>query len=53
MKELQNKKAAIVIDLFLNTKNNNVPNIARLSNLEEITVHQIINKHLKSKTING
>lgn len=53
MKDLQDKKAAIVIDLFLNTQNNTVPNIAKLSKLQEITVHQIINKYLNTKTING
>ncbi|QOD60646.1 hypothetical protein H9I45_15100 [Polaribacter haliotis] len=53
LQDLQDKKDAIVIDLFLNNQNNTVPNLAKLSGLQEITVHQIINKYLKNKTINA
>lgn len=52
-KDLQDKKDAIVIDLFLKLNENTVPNIAKESGLLEITVHQIINKYLNSKVING
>ena len=53
VKDLQDKKDAIVIDLFLNTKDNTVRNLVLLSGLHEATVHKILNKYLKQKTING
>ena len=52
-KDLQDKKDAIVINLFLNLHENTVPNIAKQSGLLEITVHKIINKYLNDKVING
>ncbi len=52
MHDLENKKDAIVIDLFLTEENNSVKNIALISGLLEITVHGIINKYLKNKVIN-
>lgn len=50
---LQDKKEVLVIDLFLNTQENSVQNIAKKSGLLETTVHKIINKYLKNRTING
>jgi hypothetical protein len=53
MSRIENNKEIIVIDLFLTLKENTIVNIASKTNLLEITVHKIINKFLKSKTING
>ena len=52
MKELENKKDAIVIDLYLTEQDNSVKNIAEITGLLEITVHQIINKYLKTRVVN-
>jgi hypothetical protein len=51
--ELHAKKEAIVIDLFLTTHDNRVVVIAEKAGLQETTVRQIINQHLKAKVING
>jgi DNA-directed RNA polymerase specialized sigma subunit len=51
MNELQDKKDAIVINLFLTTTDNTVKNIAKISGLLEVTVHQIINKYIKTLKI--
>ena len=53
MSDLEIKKEVIVIDLFLTLKENTVSNISKQTDLLEITVHKVINKYLKSKTING
>ena len=51
--EIEDQKAILVIDYFLNNHNNAVKNIAAELKLSEITVHKIINNHLKAATING
>lgn len=51
--EIEDQKAILVIDYFLNNQNNTVQNIATVLKLSEITVHKIINNHLKAATING
>jgi len=53
MSDLRSKKAAYVIDLFLNLENNTARNIAEISELQLDSVHLILNKYLNSKTING
>jgi hypothetical protein len=53
LEDLQDKKTAVIIDLFLNTQNNTVPAIANQIGVKQITVHNVINKYLKSKVVNG
>ena len=53
MSDLQDKKEVNVIHLFLTLKENTVPNIAKETGLLQTTVRKIINKYLKTKTING
>lgn len=53
MKNHQDKKTAIVIDHFLNLKDNTVPNIAKKTGFLESTINTIINKYLKAKVVNG
>lgn len=53
MKDLEDKKDAIVIDLYLTEQNNSIKNIAIITGLLEKTVNRIINNYLKTKVING
>lgn len=53
LQDLQDKKEALVIHLFLTSENNTVPNIVKLTELQENTVHNIINKYLKNRVVNG
>lgn len=49
----EEKKEVVIIDKFLTLQNNTVSNIAALTGLRESTVHLVINKYLKGKTINA
>jgi DNA-binding MarR family transcriptional regulator len=51
--EFNEKKEAIVLDLFLNMKDNTVKNISKKSGLLETTVHKIINAYLDAKLVNN
>ena len=53
MQELENKKEAIILNLFLTEKENSVKSISEKSGLLEKTVHRVINKYLKARVING
>lgn len=53
MQELENKKEAIILNLFLTEKENSVKTISEKSGLLEQTVHRVINKYLKARVING
>lgn len=43
---LENEKTAIIIDMFLNSKDNRVKIIAEETGLKESRVHSVINKYL-------
>jgi hypothetical protein len=45
-------KEALVLHYFLTEVNNTMPNISKLTGVNESRVSTILNKYLKSKTIN-
>lgn len=52
MSNLQAEKEAVVINLFLTSKNNTVPAIVAVTGLAKSTVNQIINKYLSNLKVN-
>lgn len=50
--KLTKHKEALVIDYFVTNHDNRIPVISKALNLQETTVHQIINKYLDNKIKN-
>ena len=51
--EIENQKKILVIDYFLNNRNNSVKEIAAALQITEITVQKIVNKYLNENIPNG
>lgn len=52
MSHLEKEKSVLILDAFLNDKNNEVKTIANKLGVTEHSVHKVINKYLNGLNVN-